>query len=110
MNNSIVPLSRLALRLAAEEGMKNVTERLGLITCPTEYWETMADQPSSFINGYATCLNDVVNLLHNKGPLSNNRRGKAAKLNIRTLLSILNVLLYLCSYTLTQRESSKIEA
>jgi len=109
MKEAITPLSRWALQRTAEAGMKGLLERVGLYTCPVEHWETMAEQSTAFITGYATCLSDILSLFQD-GPLSSNSTGKDAKANNKTLVTILKVLIFLCNYTINQKEGTSARA
>jgi hypothetical protein len=84
------------LQFLASKGLELVETQLGLNGVPQEHVEAFDDQSTLFLQGYATCLSDIVALI--EGPLYEKSS------TIKTLSGVVRTWLYLCSYTISKRD------
>lgn len=87
------PISRWALRMLATKGMESRDAQIGLRFVPDSDIESFEDQGTAFLEGYASCLSDLLYLTTDgEDPLDQ-----------KTLRAILHTWLYLCSNAITKR-------
>lgn len=92
----ITPISKFKLQFLASKGLELQETQLGLNGVPQEDVEAFADQATLFLQGYASCLRDIIELI--EGPL--HEKGTTVK----TLSAVIRTWLYLCSHIISRRD------
>lgn len=89
-----VPLTKWALKFLADRGLGRWDTQLGLSLVPQDDVKSFNDQTTEFLEGYATCLSDLLHLVEEK-------QGGVG--DLKTLGIIMRTWLYLCSNAVSNK-------
>jgi hypothetical protein len=82
--------------------MEKQDSQLGLKLVPQTEIESFNDQDTLFLEGYATCLNDLLEVV--------NSEDEHGAMDLKTARIVMKTWLYLCSNIVTKRLSSIAQA